>query len=98
MTTNPWLTVKEAAAVLADVSGSTVYKLFARGEIAGAKVAGRVKLRRDSVEAYLAAHSNAKAPATEAEALQAKAQELNERQRPAARRRRRATAQAGFQH
>jgi excisionase family DNA binding protein len=93
-----WMTVRQAAALLADISQAVVYRLYDRGELLGAKIAGRIKLRRSSVEAYLATHSNEKAPAGEAEALQTAAQELTEQQQPERKRRRRARQPAGFQH
>jgi excisionase family DNA binding protein len=91
-----WITVAEAAAILADVHPSVAYRLFHRGEIVGTKVAGRVKLRRDSVEAYLAAHSNEKPPPSEEEALQQRAESLSRQQQSP--KERKAKRQAGFRY
>jgi excisionase family DNA binding protein len=43
-----WLTVREAADLLARVSTKTVYKLFYAGQLAGVKIGGCVRIRADS--------------------------------------------------
>lgn len=58
--TSDWMTVKEAAKMLGGVSAKLIYKLYHRGELLGAKIAGTVRLRAASVQQYLAAHSNEK--------------------------------------
>jgi excisionase family DNA binding protein len=63
------MSVAEAAAYLGGVSQSLVRRLYASGQLLGAKIAGRVRLKRSSVEAYLQAHSNEKATAPPAGAL-----------------------------
>jgi excisionase family DNA binding protein len=62
-----WISVKEAAAFLGNVSEATIRRLFDSGELVGVKIAGkktvgRVKLQRTSVEKYLAQHTNQKPP------------------------------------
>ncbi len=57
-----WLSVKQASALLGGVSPQLCYKLYHRGELEGAKIAGTVRIRTASVAAYLVAHSNRKAP------------------------------------
>jgi excisionase family DNA binding protein len=52
------LSVSEAAGLLG-VSAKTVRRLYTRGEIAGAKIAGAVRIHRSSIDAYLSSHSNA---------------------------------------
>ena len=66
LTKSDWLTVRQAARQLGNVSTKLVYKLFHAGELAGVKVAGTVRIRAASVAAYLEAHSNQKPAAAEA--------------------------------
>ncbi len=61
-----WLTVRQTAAQLGNVSTKLVYKLYHRGELLGAKIAGTVRIRAASVMAYLDAHSNSR-PVEQAE-------------------------------
>lgn len=60
LTESEWLTVRQAAAQLGNVSTKLVYKLFHAGELAGVTVAGTIRIRAASVAAYLEAHSNQK--------------------------------------
>ncbi len=52
--------MKETAVRLGNVSPKLIYKLYHRGELFGAKIAGTVRIRAASVAAYLEAHSNQK--------------------------------------
>ncbi len=53
-----WLTVREAALQLGNVSTKLIYKMYHRGDLDGAKIAGTVRIRAASVAAYLDAHRN----------------------------------------
>jgi excisionase family DNA binding protein len=73
-----------AAATWLGVSAKLIYKLFRSGELAGVKIAGAMRIHRESVTAYLSAHSNKK-PAPP-------------QPTPAPKRRRRSAASVGFVH
>jgi excisionase family DNA binding protein len=53
-----WISVKQAASVLCDVSPQLVYKLFRTGEIAGVKIGKSVRLKNESVHQLLWRGSN----------------------------------------
>ena len=80
----PGMLTAAAAATLLGVSAKLVYKLFRSGELAGVKIAGAMRIHRESVTAYLSAHSNKK-PAPP-------------QPTPAPKRRRRSAASVGFVH
>lgn len=60
-----WLSVGQTAEMLGGVSDKLIYKLYHRGELLGVKVAGAVRIRKESAAGYLDSHSNEKTPQEE---------------------------------
>lgn len=52
--TEDWLTVKQAAVLLGNVSIALVYRMRDRGRLVARKIEGCVRIERASVERYLA--------------------------------------------
>jgi hypothetical protein len=97
-----WLSVKETARQLGDVSTKLIDKLFRQRELEGAKIGGSICILASSVAAYLQAHSNKKALPESSKGLLATSQSseglvVTSRQ-PTRRRRRRSSRPEGFVH
>lgn len=75
------LTAAEVAGLLRCTT-QTVCKLFRRGELEGFRLGPRVRIYRDSVEAYVASRSNRPAPAPPAPATPAPVTPPRRRGRP----------------